>query len=129
MSGAIAKLAMLTLSASPGIPLRIEGAVSRNRQSPTTIGATQSKTPGPVRRRRPTIQAIQPLFEVATTRAESGVVLINEPPLANSEPKAADLWLGGGGVGLSPTYLKLFEEVVTHRCQATSCKSSRGFRP
>ena len=74
-----------------GIPLRIEGAVSRNRQSPTTIGATQSKTTGPVRRRRPTIQAFQPIFEVAKTWAESGVVLINEPPLANSEPKAAYL--------------------------------------
>ena len=35
--------------------------------------------------------AFQPLFEIATTRKGSDVVLINEPPQADSEPEAADL--------------------------------------
>ena len=64
--------------------------------------------------------AFQPLFEIATTRENSNVVLINEqPPQADNEPEAADLcfwWRrgrlrtllfdnGGGppaGFGLSP---------------------------
>ena len=33
--------------------------------------------------------AFRPLFEIATTRAESGVILINEPPEAPTEPEAA----------------------------------------
>ena len=36
--------------------------------------------------------AFRLLFEVANTREGSGVVLINEPPLANGEPEAADSW-------------------------------------
>jgi len=35
--------------------------------------------------------AFQPLFEIATTRDGSDVVLINDPPQADSEPEAADL--------------------------------------
>ena len=35
--------------------------------------------------------AFQPLFGIATARADSDVILINEPPLANDEPEAADL--------------------------------------
>ena len=35
--------------------------------------------------------AFQPLFEIATTREGSDVVLINDPPQADSEPEAADL--------------------------------------
>ena len=41
-----------------------------------------------------------PLFEIATTREGSDVILINEPPLANDEPEAADLcfwWRRGRG--------------------------------
>ena len=34
--------------------------------------------------------AFRPLFEIATTRAGSGVVLINEPPQTNNEPGAAE---------------------------------------
>ena len=34
--------------------------------------------------------AFQPLFEIATTREGSDVVLIKEPPPAASEPEAAD---------------------------------------
>ena len=34
--------------------------------------------------------AFQPLFEIATTRAESGVVLINETPQTSDEPEAPD---------------------------------------
>ncbi|MDA0264905.1 MAG: zinc ribbon domain-containing protein [Chloroflexi bacterium] len=46
--------------------------------------------------------AFRPLFEIATTRAESGVVLINEPPQANHEPEAADscFWWRRGRVDL-----------------------------
>ena len=35
--------------------------------------------------------AFQPLFEIATTREGSDVVLINDPPQADREPEAADL--------------------------------------
>ncbi len=34
--------------------------------------------------------AFRPLFEIATTREDNEVVLINEPPLASGEPEAAD---------------------------------------
>ena len=46
--------------------------------------------------------AFQPLFEIATTRKGSDVVLINEPPQADSEPEAADLcfWWRRGRVEL-----------------------------
>jgi len=46
--------------------------------------------------------AFQPLFEIATTRKGSDVVLINEPPQADSEPEAADLcfWWRRGRVDL-----------------------------
>ena len=44
----------------------------------------------------------RPLFEVATTREGSDVALINEPPLANNEPEAADscFWWRRGRVEL-----------------------------
>ena len=35
------------------------------------------------------ILAIRPLFDVATTRVGSDVVLINEPPPTSNEPEAA----------------------------------------
>ena len=35
--------------------------------------------------------AFQPLFEIATTREGSDVVLINDPPQTHFEPEAADL--------------------------------------
>ena len=46
--------------------------------------------------------AFQPLFEIATTREGSDVVLINDPPQADSEPEAADLcfWWRRGRVEL-----------------------------
>ena len=46
--------------------------------------------------------AFQPLFEIATTRDGSDVVLINEPPSADNEPEAADLcfWWRRGRVEL-----------------------------
>ena len=46
--------------------------------------------------------AFQPLFEIATTRQGSDVVLINEPPEASNEPGAADLcfWWRRGRVEL-----------------------------
>ena len=46
--------------------------------------------------------AFRPLFEIANTRAGSDVVLINEPPLANNEPEAADscFWWRRGRVEL-----------------------------
>ena len=34
--------------------------------------------------------AFQPLFEIANTREDSDVVLINEPPLTSDQPEAAD---------------------------------------
>ena len=45
--------------------------------------------------------AFQPLFEIATTRQGSDVVLINEPPEASNEPEAAELffWWRRGRVG------------------------------
>jgi len=43
--------------------------------------------------------AFQPLFEIATTREGSEVVLINEPPEASNEPEAADSCFGGDGGG------------------------------
>ena len=49
--------------------------------------------------------AFMPLFEIATTREGSDVVLINEPPQASNEPEAADwcFWWRRGRVG---AYLK-----------------------
>lgn len=46
--------------------------------------------------------AFMPLFEIATTRKGSKVVLINEPPQASTEPEAADLccWWRRGRVEL-----------------------------
>ena len=46
--------------------------------------------------------AFRPLFEIATTREGSDVVLINEPPEASTEPEAADLcfWWRRGRVEL-----------------------------
>ena len=46
--------------------------------------------------------AFEPLFEIATTREGSDVVLINEPPQTDSEPEAADLcsWWRRGRVEL-----------------------------
>ena len=46
--------------------------------------------------------AFRPLFEIATTRAESGVVLINETPQADCEPEASNLcfWWRRGRVEL-----------------------------
>ena len=46
--------------------------------------------------------AFQPLFEIATTREGSDVVLINEPPEASSEPEVADscFWGRQGSVEL-----------------------------
>ncbi len=57
--------------------------------------------------------AFQPLFEIATTRAESDVVLINEPPLAQGEPEAADLcfWWRRGRVEL-PVQKALWPDVL-----------------
>ena len=47
--------------------------------------------------------AFQPLFEIATTRAGSGVVLINEPPQTDNESEASDscFWCRRGRVELS----------------------------
>ena len=47
--------------------------------------------------------AFQPLFEIATTRESSDVVIINEPPKASNEPEAANLcfWWRRGRVGCS----------------------------
>ncbi len=49
--------------------------------------------------------AFRPLFEIATTRKGSDVLLINEPPLTSHEPEAADscFWWRRGRVDL---YLK-----------------------
>ena len=46
--------------------------------------------------------AFQPLFEIATTREGSDIVLINEPPEASTEPEAADpcFWWRRGRVEL-----------------------------
>jgi DNA invertase Pin-like site-specific DNA recombinase len=46
--------------------------------------------------------AFRPLFEIATTRKGSDVVLINEPPQADNEPEAADscFWWRRGRVEL-----------------------------
>ena len=46
--------------------------------------------------------AFQPLFEIATTRDGSDVVLIKEPPLTSDEPEAADscFWWRRGRVEL-----------------------------
>ncbi len=46
--------------------------------------------------------AFQPIFEIATTREGSDVVLINEPPPADFEPEAAGscLWWRRGRVDL-----------------------------
>ena len=43
--------------------------------------------------------AFKPVFEIATTRKGSDVILINEPPLASNEPEAADscFWWRRGG--------------------------------
>ena len=50
----------------------------------------------------PSKQAYLPIFDVPSTREGSDVTLINEPPLANSEPEAANLciWWRRGRVGL-----------------------------
>lgn len=50
--------------------------------------------------------AFLPLFEVATTREGSDVVLIKEPPQTNFEPEAADLcfWWRRGRVELYPKH-------------------------
>ena len=42
--------------------------------------------------------AFQPLFEIATTREGSDVILINQPPQADNEPEAVDscFWLRRG---------------------------------
>ena len=53
--------------------------------------------------------AFQPIFEIATTREGSGVVLINEPPQTNIEPEAADscFWWRRGRVNLPiPKFLR-----------------------
>ena len=46
--------------------------------------------------------AFQPLFEIATTREGSDVILINEPPPTSNEPEAADssFWWRRGRVEL-----------------------------
>ena len=46
--------------------------------------------------------AFRPLFEIATTRQGSDVLLINEPPLTSDEPEAADscFWWRRGRVEL-----------------------------
>ena len=46
--------------------------------------------------------AFRPLFEIATTREGSDVLLINEPPKADVEPEAADscFWWRRGRVEL-----------------------------
>ena len=47
--------------------------------------------------------AFRPLFEIATTRAGNGVVLINQTPQTQSEPEASEScsWWRRGRVGLS----------------------------
>ena len=47
--------------------------------------------------------AFQPLFEIATTRAGSGVVLINQTPQTQNEPEASEpcFWWRRGRVGCS----------------------------
>ena len=68
--------------------------------------------------------AFQPLFEVATTRQESDVVLINEPPSADMEPGAADscFWWRRGRprLQLTPT------TKMAARCTSYTWKGTRG---
>ena len=49
--------------------------------------------------------ASRPLLEVATTREDSDVALINEPPQTHNEPEAADLcfWWRQAGALHSPS--------------------------
>ena len=59
--------------------------------------------------------AFRPLFEVATTREGSEVVLINEPPEAPTEPEAADpcfWWRRGRG---ELHLLKKFSKLLADR--------------
>ncbi len=46
--------------------------------------------------------AFRPLFEIATTRAKSGVMLINQTPQTQDEPEASEScsWWRRGRVGL-----------------------------
>ena len=72
--------------------------------------------------------AFRPLFEIANTRAGSNVVLINEPPLANNEPEAADscFWWRRGRVELPvqkalwPDILQAYSELFVSRFGASS---------
>ena len=76
--------------------------------------------------------AFRLLFEVANTREGSGVVLINEPPLANNEPEAADLcfWWRRGRVELPvqkalwPDVLQAYSELFVSRFGASSDRIS-----
>ena len=76
--------------------------------------------------------AFRPLFEVATTRAESDVVLINEPPLAQGEPEAAGscFWWRRGRVELPvqkalwPDVLQAYSELCFSRFGASSDRIS-----
>ena len=59
--------------------------------------------------------AFQPLFEVATTREGSDVLLINEPPPDSNEPEAADLcfWWRRGRLHISQ--LQTSPVIIPHR--------------
>ena len=64
--------------------------------------------------------AFRPLFEVATTREDSNVVLINEPPPTSNEPEAADLcfrWRRGR-VGCSQFANKVGSPLTWHGLKA-----------
>ena len=72
--------------------------------------------------------AFRALFEIATTREGSDVVLINETPQASDEPEAADLcfWWRRGRVdvpvqsGLWPDILQACSELFVSRFGASS---------
>ncbi len=59
--------------------------------------------------------AFRPLFEIATTREGSDVVLINEPPQTDNEPEAADscFWWRRGRVHIPQ--LQTSPVIIPHR--------------
>ena len=85
--------------------------------------------------------AFRPLFEIATTREDSDVVLINEPPKASTEPEAADprfWWRRGSGelhqkhglaVLVAMRWTSVANRLPAHRPWQKWCLKARAFHP